>query len=255
MQKWTSTLDYIMGLIAAAIHDVGHPGTNNAFHVQSMSAWGVRYNDQSVLENMHVALSFELLKNDPHSNWFEMLPGRESDVGNMQQYVRRGLIAMVLATDMAKHAFHSSELAHVVTEGDTDGTLTASDSAGEKQHQLDRKLFLMGSMLHAADVSNPCKPQPLMLQWAKRVLEECWAQGDQEIREGLPCSPLCDRASGVVSVPKSQIGFITYVIQPYWSSIAALVGGSQALDTLSYNTLYWEEKAKEDATFEACFPA
>merc|ERR1712012_128709 len=99
-----------MSLIAGAIHDVGHPGTNNLFQAKTMSPMAIRYNDKSILENMHVALSFEVMQNDIASNWFEMLPqafapikeAEEAHPVNLQQYVRKGLVHMVLATDMIK---------------------------------------------------------------------------------------------------------------------------------------------------------
>jgi 3'5'-cyclic nucleotide phosphodiesterase len=44
------------------------------------------------------------------------------------------------------------------------------------------------------------------------VLEEFFMQGDMEKNEGLPVSPMCDRAT--VSVPMSQINFIEFVVAP-----------------------------------------
>jgi hypothetical protein len=54
--------DVLAGLIAAAGHDVAHTGTNNAFHIASGSELALRYNDVSVLENMHASYTCQLLK-------------------------------------------------------------------------------------------------------------------------------------------------------------------------------------------------
>jgi hypothetical protein len=77
-------------LVAAAVHDLGHPGTTNAFQIATNSPLGapcllarppafplaltgggaaVRYNDRSVLENFHLAEAFDVLK-DPACDIF-----------------------------------------------------------------------------------------------------------------------------------------------------------------------------------------
>ncbi len=46
--------------IAALCHDVGHPGVNNQYLINLRDKLAIRYNDKSVLENMHAALTFTL---------------------------------------------------------------------------------------------------------------------------------------------------------------------------------------------------
>ena len=48
-------------LVAAAVHDVKHPGFNNNFQVNSVTDLAVAHNDQSVLENEHVSHAFKLM--------------------------------------------------------------------------------------------------------------------------------------------------------------------------------------------------
>lgn len=47
-------------LIAAAAHDVDHPGRSSAFLCNSNDALAVLYNDLTVLENHHAAITFKL---------------------------------------------------------------------------------------------------------------------------------------------------------------------------------------------------
>lgn len=54
-------MDLCSMLIAGAIHDFEHPGFNNVYLIETRDDLAVRYNDQSVLENHHVAASFSLL--------------------------------------------------------------------------------------------------------------------------------------------------------------------------------------------------
>eukprot|EP00441_Pelagodinium_beii_P015266 CAMPEP_0197653226 /NCGR_PEP_ID=MMETSP1338-20131121/34927_1 /TAXON_ID=43686 ORGANISM="Pelagodinium beii, Strain RCC1491" /NCGR_SAMPLE_ID=MMETSP1338 /ASSEMBLY_ACC=CAM_ASM_000754 /LENGTH=499 /DNA_ID=CAMNT_0043228263 /DNA_START=33 /DNA_END=1532 /DNA_ORIENTATION=+ len=249
-------MDHLVVYVAAGIHDVGHPGTNNLFHSKTMSELAIRYNDRSVLENFHVALAFETLQK-PALNWFTLLekdfhsPDSPSELHvDLQQYVRRGLISMVLATDMAKHATQLQDLKNVV-EAEKKGFNPEVD----KQRALENKLLLLETVLHAADISNPWKPQKIMLAWTHRVLDEFWAQGDQEQTLGLPISPLCDREAGVKSVPKGQLGFINFVIVPYLNPIVDLVPEArEAMQQLEENKQFWELQDKESAGYEQIFP-
>ena len=49
-------------LISALVHDIGHPGNNNLFEINTCSELACRYNDLSVLEQFHCHLAFELIK-------------------------------------------------------------------------------------------------------------------------------------------------------------------------------------------------
>jgi len=53
-------------LIGGSIHDHEHPGFNNVYLVNTGNELAIRYNDQSVLENHHVASSFKLMKADEY---------------------------------------------------------------------------------------------------------------------------------------------------------------------------------------------
>uniref|UniRef100_A0A0G4G7D7 Phosphodiesterase n=1 Tax=Chromera velia CCMP2878 TaxID=1169474 RepID=A0A0G4G7D7_9ALVE len=54
-------VDFAGSLIAAMAHDVGHPGVTNRYLVATTSPLAIQYNDESVLENFHSALCFQLL--------------------------------------------------------------------------------------------------------------------------------------------------------------------------------------------------
>ena len=81
-------------LIAAAIHDVDHPGRNNQFLINTSHELAIMYNDESVLENHHLAVAFKLLK-DPACNFLTNL-----EPAQMKAF-RRMVIDNVLATDMS----------------------------------------------------------------------------------------------------------------------------------------------------------
>jgi hypothetical protein len=57
-------------ILASAVHDLGHPGVNNAFLVRSRDQQALMYNDRSVNENMHASLAFRLAAEEPGLNLF-----------------------------------------------------------------------------------------------------------------------------------------------------------------------------------------
>ena len=54
-------LDRLAAIIAAAIHDYQHPGLNGNFLQATKHEYAITYNDQSILESMHVASAWKLL--------------------------------------------------------------------------------------------------------------------------------------------------------------------------------------------------
>lgn len=67
-------------------------------------------------------------------------------------------------------------------------------------------------LIKVADVSNPARPTSFCVEWARRIAEEYFTQTDEEKAKALPIvMPMFDRAT--CSIPKSQIGFIEYIIQ------------------------------------------
>lgn len=53
-------MDEAIALIAAAAHDIDHPGRSSAFLCNSRSPLAVLYNDLTVLESHHAATMFKL---------------------------------------------------------------------------------------------------------------------------------------------------------------------------------------------------
>lgn len=48
-------------LLSAISHDLGHPGVNNPFLINTLDKLAIRYNDKSILENMHVAKAYQII--------------------------------------------------------------------------------------------------------------------------------------------------------------------------------------------------
>ena len=87
-------IDVLSLLLGAMCHDLEHPGTTNAFQVNTCSDLALRYNDISVLENHHAATAFSLMTK---TQLLQNLSA--SDV----RAVRKRMVSAILATDMGKH--------------------------------------------------------------------------------------------------------------------------------------------------------
>lgn len=96
-------LEVIATLIAAFGHDVGHPGLNNAFLVKVRASVALLHNDRSVLENMHSAIVFDVLRS-----------GETALLANLNdadwRAVRGITVPAILGTDMAHHFKQTSAL-------------------------------------------------------------------------------------------------------------------------------------------------
>ncbi|XP_073174327.1 3',5'-cyclic-AMP phosphodiesterase 4A isoform X3 [Lepidochelys kempii] len=215
-------LEILAALFAAAIHDVDHPGVSNQFLINTNSELALMYNDESVLENHHLAVGFKLLQEE-NCDIFQSLGKRQ------RQTLRKMVIDMVLATDMSKHMTLLADLKTMVeTKKVTSSGVLLLDNYTDRMQVL-------RNMVHCADLSNPTKPLELYRQWTDRIMEEFFRQGDKERERGMEISPMCDKHTA--SVEKSQVGFIDYIVHPLWETWADLVhpDAQEILDTLEDN--------------------
>uniref|UniRef100_A0A669B506 Phosphodiesterase n=1 Tax=Oreochromis niloticus TaxID=8128 RepID=A0A669B506_ORENI len=220
-------LEILAALFAAAIHDVDHPGVSNQFLINTNSELALMYNDESVLENHHLAVGFKLLHED-NCDIFQNLTKRQ------RQSLRKLVIDMVLATDMSKHM---SLLADLKTMVET--KKVTSSGVLMLDHYTDR-IQVLRNMVHCADLSNPTKPLAVYRQWTERIMEEFFRQGDKERERGMEISPMCDKHTA--SVEKSQVGFIDYIVHPLWETWGDLVhpDAQEILDTLEDNRDWYQ---------------
>ena len=88
------------------------------------------------------------------------------------------------------------------------------------------------------------------------ITNEFFQQGDQERKHAMTVSPLCDRFKNF-DIPKSQIGFIDFVVSPTIKNCARMLGLMEALENLKNNYMYWSELHKSHSskqTIEQSFP-
>jgi hypothetical protein len=96
LESHISVVEIVAAIIACLGHDVGHQALTNRFLVNNRDKLALRYNDISVLENMHASYTLKLL--DEPSNCFY-----EGTIDDDLTLMRQIVIEMILATDMSKH--------------------------------------------------------------------------------------------------------------------------------------------------------
>jgi hypothetical protein len=114
------------------------------------------------------------------------------------------VVKMVLGTDMKAYFHHVASL-----QGAVEGHKKAG-SWFDFKNAKDRELLMICG-LHAAEISNPCKPSKLSQEWTQRIEEEWFIQGDSEKACGLPISLMVD--SNHPNTADSQVGFTSYIVQ------------------------------------------
>lgn len=187
------------------------------------------YNDESVLENHHLAVAFKLLQTNER-NIFSHLNGKQ------MKTLRKMVIDMVLATDMSKHMQLLADLKTMVESKKVTGNNIIM------LESYDDRIQVLQNMIHCADLSNPTKPLEIYIKWTDRIMEEFWRQGDKERELRLELSPMCDRH--VASVEKHQVGFIEFIVHPLWETWADLVypDACAILETLEQNRDWYQAR-------------
>ncbi len=254
--------------LAALVHDLGHPGTNNKFQIASRTSLAECYNDMSVLEAYHAAEALSLLRT-PKYNFLKNLPASRF---NALRYI---VIELILATDLASHNRICTEFdnqcaaiarrlaskpatpsstAEPERDSGVAGALASSTSSNIKVSpkdvlrelckEADGRLLLMKIVIKCADISHPARKLPLHKRWCELIQEEFYAQGDKEKATGLQVSPGMDRdKSSPRAEAKGNVGFIHFVVAPVFKLLHHRVMLSQFLEQVNENQEHWKDIA------------
>lgn len=160
--------------------------------------------------------------------------------------VRRRMISCILATDMANHYKHLSALkgkldSFEITNGKNIEKLIAADSSSKNN---ENQQLILDNCIHLCDISNPAKKDNVYDKWVGLVFEEFFNQGDREKTTNVPVSLLCDRST--TNITKAQIGFINFIVKPYFDCFVNLVPEIHAyIGNIEANLKRYELKDKE----------
>lgn len=221
-----SDLNTYAAMLAAAIHDVNHPGLTNGFLINTKSSLAITYSDDSVLERMHLAEAFQLTTKDTCNIFCNLTT-------DQARQVRQSMITMVLATDLALHNQHVNSL--------------KSKRYADQGSHINTELVLQ-TVIMMADLGHATKSFEYHNQWSKLITEEFFRQGDLERDRNMTLSPLCDRT--MTRFAKSQVGFFNYVVLPLFRAVQVsipITDFSTVLEKIQDNAARWETLSKLEA--------
>lgn len=226
LKNGLSSLDCFVLYISCAVHDFQHPGVNNSFLCNSRAPLALRYNDRSVLESFHISGAFRMMQSLPQCN---ILGGFA--FGEYSK-IRKTLIDLVLATDLAVHFELMGAFKRKIATVD----LAASE---------EDRLMIMQIILKCGDLSHPARSRRLHLKWSELVTEEFFLQGDREKVLSLPPSMFMDRHT--TNLAQSQIGFITFLVYPMFQAYSAFSARDYWSRRVEENLEWWHEVARVEA--------
>nr|XP_006127542.1 high affinity cAMP-specific 3',5'-cyclic phosphodiesterase 7A isoform X2 [Pelodiscus sinensis] len=228
LSKSLTPWDVLLSLIAAATHDLDHPGVNQPFLIKTNHYLATLYKNTSVLENHHWRSAVGLLR---ESGLFAHMSLEN------RQLMESQIGALILATDISQQNEYLSLFRTHLDRGDI-----SLEEAGHRH-------FILQMALKCADICNPCRTWELSKQWSEKVTEEFFHQGDVEKKYHLGVSPLCDRQSETIA--NIQIGFMTYLVEPLfteWARFSNTRLSQTMLGHLGLNKASWKGLQREQSS-------
>ncbi|CAH7671616.1 hypothetical protein BY996DRAFT_4593891 [Phakopsora pachyrhizi] len=202
-------------LLAAAGHDVGHPGLSNAFMVNARTPIAYVFSDGAVLENFHRITFTRMLR----EHGFQKLV--DGSIG-----FRRVLAGCVLATDMGRHFPIVEELKQLHCSWEA---LSAEQKITEEQ-VLSEKVLIAAGIIKCGDISNSSRPHPISLTWSSCLLSEWSRQAALEAELSLPISVVTLDRTEKKAQAKSQVGFTSLFALPLFTVMEQLSPGCKLIN-------------------------
>lgn len=238
--------DIFAVLFSAFIHDVDHRGHNNNYENEIKSTLSQRYNEESVLENNSLDVTFDDILPKPNCNVLHGFDDQES----MKNYIRE----IVLRTDVAKyHGPFVKKLKERKAEAEAE-----AEASGEPILYFDRgndhhTELLCQAILKAADISNPAYNNiDVVKDWGLRISKEFKLQTDRERAQNLNFQAFMN-VNDEYEVSKGQIPFYNFMALPYLKLIGEVLPRTEfltayALENLEYYKEYssWVDTKRQE---------
>ena len=217
-----TNLEFYAALVAAAIHDFRHPGKSNNYMIKCKHDLAIQYNDRSILESMHLAETFFVMRS-PNCDIF----GRMKD--KPYREIRKAIIEMVLSTDLSMHLQLVGNLkALMIQESSNGGGGGGSGGGGGgaggggggggagggggSSRSVTDPMMIMKVVIKCADIGHAAKERRLHVIWSSLIIEEFFLQGDNERANNSDISPFMDRHSeNSAKVQHRKCSWVSYL--------------------------------------------
>ena len=213
--------------LAAAGHDVGHPGTTNAHQRAVETALYREYGGDATLERMHTKLALQLI--DKH----DLLGGMCADDASV---VRKLIKFVILGTDIGAHQSIWSEFqeAAVRVARGGGGSWPDDTCSSEEEAQLARML------LCCSDLGCCARNFTIGRHWADSLARECERQAD------LPGGS--DGGMNRDTIARCQTGFFQSICVPLFDMMAAALPEWEGVaERVRANGELWSQLAESQA--------
>lgn len=220
-------MEAMAALFASMMHDLYHPGVNQAYLIATTNILASLYDNSSVLENHHWRSAIGILH---ESGLFDHFDAHQW--GHLEWQLK----SLILATDITRQQEFIRRFKEYLDSSDFNINNNAS-----------HRHFALQIALKCADISNPCRPWKSSKRWSERICEEFFLQGDCERKLKLPITPMCDRYT--TSIAKIQSGFMEYVVNPLFQEwlrfIPSVLSKNMLKNVLSNKNRWDNERANE----------
>ncbi|KAL4449247.1 hypothetical protein ABPG74_015629 [Tetrahymena malaccensis] len=248
--KYLNSIQEFSLVFSGLCHDVSHRGKTNAFEVNTMSKLAIRYHDQSVLEQHHIAHTFKILRQS-NANIFKNLT-----IQKVQQ-IRRYVINNILATDMSKHFVYlkdfQNDFLSEVHKKESNQLEEVQEAHKKEQFQFEEKEInlLTGTIIHTSDFHHTAQKFELSKQWSVKVNKEFSQQYIEEGKQGVQQTAYLKDLDKMHVLAKNEAGFIKMIVKPLWETMNKFLNDQllEPVNNLENSILEWNkiyEKALQE---------
>ena len=205
-------------LLAAVMHDVGHPGRSNAFMVKRRK-FSFVINEGDVNEQVS-AMIMKIMLSMPELDIFQTKVHGE----HLRTAILNLCIELILITSFARYSALTSRL-EAILEDDGDHFCGAWGVMREDDFTNQEAISLLELALVCSDIGHVCDEWGVHEEWVARLTEEFHLEGDDVKLDGQKPAPFMDRdAGGFFNLQDGQVGFLENVALPLMRLVPRLFG-------------------------------